>query len=67
MSEGLALFGDNESGDAGVFGPVISRLVEGDEGLQVWDAVTTLARTAGFWELKRTRTAEPRFGKRATT
>lgn len=73
MNEGLALvggdvgtpiigFSNGDDGDVGVFGPVISRLVEGDEGLEVWDAVSTLARTEGFWELKRTRTAEPDFG-----
>lgn len=72
MDEGLALVGndvgtpiigfEHDDGDVGVFGPVISRLVEGEEGLAVWDAVTTLAHTEGFWELKRTRTVEPDFG-----
>lgn len=71
MNEGLALVGDDvgtpiigfedEAGDVGVFGPVMSRLLKGDEGLAVWDAVSTLACTPGFWELKRTRTAEPEF------
>ena len=72
MEEGLALVGSDvgtpiigleiDGTEQGVFGPVISRLVTGDEGLAVWDAVITLATTDGFWELKRTRTVEPDFG-----
>lgn len=35
------------------FGPVISRVPEPDEAVELWDAVTTLARFPGFAELKR--------------
>jgi len=72
MDEGLELVGsdvgtpiigitDTNGDEVGVFGPVISRPIAGDEGLDVWDAVVTLATTPGFWELKRTRTVEPDF------
>jgi hypothetical protein len=33
----------------------------GDEGLAVWDHVIGLSRTRNFFELKRSRTAPPRF------
>jgi len=71
MAEGLARVGEDvgtpiigfesESGSVGVFGPVISRLLKGEEALAVWDAVDVLANTEGFWELKRTRTEDPNF------
>lgn len=71
MAEGLNLVGEDvgtpiigfesDEGTVGVFGPVISRVLKGDEALDVWDAVRTLAHTEGFWELKRTRTKEPNF------
>lgn len=72
MDDGLALVGadvgtpiigltDANGDEVGVFGPVISRAITGDEGLNVWDAVVTLATTPGFWELKRTRTVDPDF------
>lgn len=35
------------------FGPVISRLAGDDEALELWDAVSTLARWPSFAELKR--------------
>lgn len=35
------------------FGPVIDDVPDGEAALQVWDAVTTLARWPGFAELKR--------------
>jgi 2-hydroxychromene-2-carboxylate isomerase len=36
------------------FGPVISRVPDDDEAVELWNAVTTLARWPGFAELKRT-------------
>ncbi|MCH7788820.1 MAG: hypothetical protein IH940_05200 [Acidobacteria bacterium] len=35
------------------FGPVISRLPSDDEAVELWDAIITLSRWAGFAELKR--------------
>ncbi len=75
MNKGLALVGqdvgtpiisftDTNGTERGIFGPVISELPTGAEGLKVWDAMTTLATMDGFWELKRTRTVQPNFGKK---
>jgi hypothetical protein len=74
MQAGLDLVGDDvgtpivafdsPSGPKGVFGPILSRLPEGDHGLELWDAMVTFATFDGFWELKRTRTEEPDFPAR---
>ena len=39
--------------EASLFGPVISKAPKGAAALELWDAVSTLARTPGFAELKR--------------
>jgi hypothetical protein len=52
---------DTPNGRAGVFGPVISRMLDGPK---IWDAMVTLATAEGFWELKRTRTEDPQFPAR---
>ncbi|MEO1058680.1 MAG: DsbA family protein [Actinomycetota bacterium] len=39
--------------EASFFGPVISKAPRGDEALQLWDAVETLATMSGMAELKR--------------
>ncbi len=74
MDEGLALVGNDvgtpiiafpsDSGKVGIFGPVISRAPQGEEGLALWDAMVTMSTMDGFWELKRTRTEGPNFGER---
>lgn len=53
---------DDAAGDrVAIFGPVITRVPPPAESLAIWDAVATLTTTAGFWELKRTRTERPEF------
>ena len=74
MDKGLALVGDDvgtpiitfpsDHGKVGIFGPVISRAPQGEEGLALWDAMVTMTTMDGFWELKRTRTVRPDFGER---
>lgn len=75
MAEGLALTGndvgtpiigfDDIDGDTvGIFGPVISRTLDLDVALRLWDGVYAAASTPGFWELKRTRTESPEVGFR---
>jgi hypothetical protein len=75
MDNGLSLAGDDigtpiigfETKDGemvGIFGPVITRVPDKDQSLELWDSVMTLTRTPGFWELKRTRTEKPEFGER---
>jgi hypothetical protein len=74
MDAGLELVGeevgtpiiafDTAEGKMGVFGPVISHVPHGEEGLKLWDAMVTMATMDGFWELKRTRTVRPDFGER---
>lgn len=70
MAVGLALTGDDvgtpligfkdtEGNDTAIFGPVISRFLEPEEGLRLWDAVFAMGSIPGFWELKRTRTEDP--------
>lgn len=43
------------------FGPVISEPPKGDDALELWDAVLTLAKWSGFSEIKRTRRDMPRL------
>ncbi len=43
------------------FGPVISRVPSDDEAVELWDAVTTLAKFPGFAELKRSMREVPQL------
>ena len=75
MDSGLALTGndvgtpiialDNVDGErVALFGPVITAVPSPEMSLQLWDGFVAVARVPGFWELKRTRTEGPEFGKR---
>ena len=75
MDDGLGLTGTdvgtpiiatvNGDGDrVAYFGPVITRVPEGDKALKLWDALDAMMDIDGFWELKRTRTEGPEFGDR---
>ncbi|CAN5560005.1 Rv2466c family mycothiol-dependent reductase [soil metagenome] len=69
MAAGLALTGDDvgtpliavdgSAGRVGLFGPVITDLPELEASLELWDGFVKMAGTAGFFELKRTRTESP--------
>lgn len=43
----------------GYFGPVLPSVPRGDDALRLWDGVSALIRTDGFYELKRTRDVRP--------
>lgn len=43
------------------FGPVVTPTPIGDEALRLWDGAVLVASVPGFYELKRTRDAEPSF------
>ncbi|WP_113700271.1 disulfide bond formation protein DsbA [Nonomuraea lactucae] len=43
------------------FGPVITRVPRGDEAGRMWDGVLLVTAFEDFFELKRSRTREPRF------
>ncbi|MEB4616622.1 mycothiol-dependent nitroreductase Rv2466c family protein [Leucobacter sp. M11] len=43
------------------FGPVVAPAPTGQQALTLWDGVVAVASVPGFFELKRTRTAEPQF------
>ncbi|ACY96932.1 MULTISPECIES: DSBA oxidoreductase [Thermomonospora] len=43
------------------FGPVVTPAPKGEDAVRLWDGVLAVARTPGFYELKRTRTEEPSF------
>ena len=44
------------------FGPVVSPSPKGDDALSLFDGCVAVARTPGFFELKRSRTRGPEFG-----
>ena len=75
MDAGLELVGDDVGtpiiamddarGDrVGMFGPVITRVPGREESLRLWDGLVAVTTVPGFWELKRTRTEGPEFGRR---
>lgn len=43
------------------FGPVVTPTPVGDEALRLWDGAVLVASVPGFYEIKRTRDAEPSF------
>jgi len=47
--------------DVAFFGPVISPAPKGEQALALWDGVVAAAAYPGFFELKRSRTADPIF------
>lgn len=49
----------------GYFGPVIPAVVEGEAGLRLWDGLSMLIETDGFYELKKTRTVGPQIPGKA--
>ena len=56
--------GQNTGERVGIFGPVITRVPDTKDSLELWDAMVTMTRIPGFWELKRTRTERAEFGER---
>lgn len=48
-------------GDVAFFGPVVTPAPKGDAAGALFDGVMAVAGTPGFFELKRSRTAEPTF------
>ncbi|SEG55364.1 hypothetical protein SAMN04489712_106226 [Thermomonospora echinospora] len=50
-----------EVNDVAFFGPVVTPIPRGEEAVKLWDGVLAVAGTKGFFELKRTRTADPSF------
>ena len=71
MDAGLALVGndvgtpiiafEHEGSQIGIFGPVISKVPDPEQSLEMWDAMVTISKMDSFWELKRTRTEDPNF------
>ena len=75
MEDGLGLTGtdvgtpiiakvNSDGNRVAYFGPVITRVPEGEKALKLWDALDAMMDIDGFWELKRTRTEGPEFGDR---
>ena len=57
----ILTFDPGTPAEASFFGPVLGRIPRGDEALQIWDTVVTLARTRDLYELKRTNRQRPDF------
>lgn len=62
MDEAIGVVGDDVGvpilvfdGEVGLCGPVMEPIPAGQEAVDLWDRVVPLARTPGFYELKRSR------------
>lgn len=53
-----------EGARATYFGPVMSPAPTGQDALDLWDALQTLSRLDGVYEIKRSRNVGPQFGPR---
>ena len=49
----ILTFKPGQPNEGSFFGPVISKAPRGDQAVQLWDAIETLATTSGVAELKR--------------
>ena len=52
------IFEQEDGTKTGYFGPVITELPSKEDGLKLWDGLSTLAGVKGFYELKRSRTVD---------
>ncbi|MFC7582962.1 disulfide bond formation protein DsbA [Nonomuraea antimicrobica] len=65
--EGIGLVGQEVGtpiirvGENAFFGPVITRILRGEEAGRLWDGVLMVTQYDDFFELKRTRTKRPQF------
>ncbi|MEV0616964.1 disulfide bond formation protein DsbA [Nonomuraea sp. NPDC050404] len=65
--EGITLVGQEVGtpiirvGENAFFGPVITRILRGEEAGTLWDGVLAVTQYDDFFELKRTRTKRPQF------
>ncbi|MEV5897922.1 mycothiol-dependent nitroreductase Rv2466c family protein [Nonomuraea fuscirosea] len=65
--EGIGLVGQEVGtpvirvGDNAFFGPVITKILRGDDAGKLWDGVLAVTQFDDFFELKRTRTKRPQF------
>lgn len=56
----IAVLGADASGvPVAFFGPVGKPAPKGEDAARLWDGVLTVASTANFFEIKRTRTGDP--------
>ncbi|MEU6714284.1 disulfide bond formation protein DsbA [Nonomuraea sp. NPDC046802] len=65
--EGIGLVGEEVGtpvirvGPNAFFGPVITKIIRGDDAGRLWDGVLAVTAFEDFFELKRTRTRRPTF------
>jgi mycothiol-dependent nitroreductase-like protein len=66
-NEGIELVGQEVGtpiirvGDNAFFGPVITKILRGEDAGRLWDGVLAVTQYDDFFELKRTRTRRPQF------
>jgi len=65
--KGISLVGEDVGtpivafNEVAFFGPVVTPAPKGEDAGKLWDGCVLVAKTPGFYELKRTREAEPIF------
>ncbi|MDA2988484.1 MAG: disulfide bond formation protein DsbA [Actinomycetota bacterium] len=57
----IVAIADRNGDEVGLFGPIMTPALLGEDAARMWDGFVLMAQTPGFYEIKRTRDVEPQF------